>query len=85
MVLLATSWMDNKACSDSDVDFFPNELDKQAVESAKEICHSCPVRIDCLWWAINTETHYGIFGAATDSEREFLKYLLPVIQVRVAS
>lgn len=38
-------------------------------EQAKEICASCPVRVECLNYAIEQPEHYGVFGGMDPEER----------------
>lgn len=39
-----------------------------AAEAAKRVCWPCPLRNDCLEWALNARVD-GIWGATTDAER----------------
>ena len=40
--------------------------------AAKKVCRACPVRIDCLLYATETEQEYGVWGGATEPERRRL-------------
>lgn len=42
---------------------------QQDAAKAKEICAGCPVRFDCLNWALDTAQEYGIWGGMTRRER----------------
>ena len=67
-------------CAESDPDaFFPkdyfdDENGKSAASSyenergVKAICGECPLKLDCLTYAIKTGQH-GIWGGTTESER----------------
>jgi WhiB family redox-sensing transcriptional regulator len=59
------------ACKDTDTDLFFSEL-KSKVEKAKAICNSCPVKSECLEFALRDEIEFGIFGGATPQERKAL-------------
>lgn len=38
--------------------------------AAKQVCAACPVARECLTWALDTGQRYGIWGAATEQERD---------------
>jgi WhiB family redox-sensing transcriptional regulator len=44
------------------------EADK--IEQAKTICSVCPVRAECLTWAIKNRQYFGIWGGMTEEERK---------------
>ncbi len=75
----AAAWMDKARCKGIDPDLFhPDENDEDQVkvakkEKAKAICAECPVRLDCLEFAINKPEKDGIWGGATKDERDKLK------------
>lgn len=55
-------------CSQSDPDaFFPER--GQSAREAKRVCVACPVRIQCLEWALDNPEHFGIWGGLTEKER----------------
>jgi WhiB family transcriptional regulator, redox-sensing transcriptional regulator len=62
--MTARSWRDLAACLDvvsADYDpFFADSAELQA--EAIAICASCPVRDDCLTFAVRTGQQYGIWG-----------------------
>lgn len=71
-------WMKQASCRDEQGDlFFPHGSQTSKIEKAKEICRGCPVRLDCLKWALMTEATGGIFGGATDSERLMMVTIKP--------
>lgn len=61
----------NAECAGEDPElFFPD--DAQASEStarAKAVCARCPVRAECLKWAIDNRQTHGIWGGLDESER----------------
>ena len=66
-------WRERAACRDLDTDlFFPvgegPEAQAQA-DAAKMVCESCPVREECLTFALTTRQEAGIFGGMTEEER----------------
>lgn len=58
-------WHDDAECAkskykDSVPNFFANKPSQQW--AAKKICNSCPVKRDCLAWALNSRQIWGIWG-----------------------
>jgi WhiB family redox-sensing transcriptional regulator len=54
-------WHDQAACRGLDPDmFFPERGDSGA--EAKGVCEGCPVRLDCLEWALETNQIAGVWG-----------------------
>jgi hypothetical protein len=49
--------------------FFVGEEKINLVEKAKAICKRCPVKVECLCFAIREQIPYGIYGGQTASER----------------
>lgn len=68
-----TEWTDQAACRDHDPElFFPvSETGPGArqAERAKAVCATCPVRQQCLDFAVSNGLGHGIFGGMTPSER----------------
>ena len=44
------------------------EADK--IAEAKRICDMCPVKMDCLTYAVETRQFFGIWGGLTEDERK---------------
>ena len=70
-------WRHHAACRDEDPElFFPlSEIGPGArqVDRAKAICGRCPVRAQCLEYAIDNGLDHGIFGGTTETERRTLR------------
>jgi WhiB family transcriptional regulator, redox-sensing transcriptional regulator len=67
-----TSWRQHAACRDLDTNvFFPLSDDEAA--PAKAVCATCPVREDCLEFALATRQSDGVWGGLTESERRRLR------------
>jgi len=66
-------WRTRAACRDEDPElFFPvSEMGPGArqVARAKAVCASCPVRAECLAYALDAGLDNGIFGGLTERER----------------
>ena len=65
-------WRQAAACRGLDTAvFFPaNEED---VGPAKAVCERCPVREQCLEWALATRQNDGVWGGLTETERRRLR------------
>lgn len=70
------SWMDTALCRGLDVNiFFCSPADEDDVAYAKSFCQRCPVRQDCLEYALATQSRgsatddLGVWGGLTHSER----------------
>ena len=64
-------WVVFSACRDKDPDlFFPDA--RSDTKEALAICASCPVRVDCLEYAIETDVRFGVWGGLTDKQRRRL-------------
>ncbi|GAB3571671.1 WhiB family transcriptional regulator [Amycolatopsis endophytica] len=72
----AINWHARAACRDEDPElFFPvSEMGPGArqVARAKAVCASCPVRAECLAYALDAGLDNGIFGGTTEQERRSL-------------
>jgi WhiB family redox-sensing transcriptional regulator len=70
-------WRKLAACNGCDVElFFPVGVTGPAVdqiEAAKAVCNHCPVRTDCLDFALATNQECGVWGGASEEERRRLR------------
>ncbi|HEX2048812.1 MAG TPA: WhiB family transcriptional regulator [Acidimicrobiales bacterium] len=71
------AWRDGAACKDSHPElFFPIGSTGDALEeiaAAKAICRSCPVRRECLAFAVETNQESGVWGGLSEDERRPLR------------
>ena len=73
----STDWHDQAACVGEIPDLFsPNEhggdsFDRYLIKEAKVVCAQCPVRAQCLEWALDSDNRveHGIWGGTTARER----------------
>jgi len=72
-------WQYDAACrgEDSDLFFAPNYFEKKDKKDAREaqakgICMRCPVRLECLEYALRTREPHGIWGGLNEFERKAL-------------
>jgi len=70
-------WWSLAACQSADPDlFFPISVAGPArvqVERAKAVCAGCPVRSDCLRYALAAGPLQGVWGGLTEEERRLLR------------
>ncbi|MER5784699.1 WhiB family transcriptional regulator [Streptomyces mobaraensis] len=69
-------WRQYAACTEEDPDlFFPIGTGAPALaqaEGAKSVCARCPVREECLRWAVETRQEYGVWGGTSEGDRREL-------------
>ena len=70
-------WRLRAACRDQDPElFFPlSEMGPGArqADRAKAVCARCPVRAECLEYALDNGLDHGVFGGTTETERRALR------------
>ena len=65
-VLSPRVWQTGRpACVGLGVDMFYGSATKKVLE----ICRACPVRLECLQWALDNEDEHGIQGGVTSVDR----------------
>lgn len=64
------SWMAYGECRNEDPDAL--FVTGAAQQEAKIICRPCPVKIQCMLFALATKTPYGVWGGLTERERRAL-------------
>lgn len=73
------TWWDGAACrgQDASVFFAPSYFEKREEKLAREaiaksICARCPVRLECLEYALATREPHGVWGGLNEMERRAL-------------
>ena len=70
-------WRTTAACRDTDPDlFFPVGQTGPAIThiaSAKAVCDTCAVQVECLEYALMTNQDAGIWGGLTEDERRKIR------------
>jgi WhiB family transcriptional regulator, redox-sensing transcriptional regulator len=73
------SWQHYAACRGADASHFfaPNYFEKRSQKNAREalakaLCVRCPVRVDCLEYALEIREGHGIWGGLNEMERRAL-------------
>ncbi len=80
-VVLPGDWTAWAACRAEDPElFFPIGTTGPALheaEEAKAVCAHCPVRNECLDWALRVGEAHGVWGGTTPEERRWLRRSRP--------
>ena len=62
------AWMQHGRCRGAKpTEFFPS--DGMGVEIAQRVCDGCPVRVECLEYALLHRIEHGVWGGASERER----------------
>ena len=65
---METNWMGKGKCREMPPStFFPS--DGVGVDVARQICQECPVRVQCLEYALENRIDHGVWGGASERER----------------
>gem|GEM_PF-237865 len=71
------TWRRSALCRDTDPElFFPIGTTGQAllqISRAKEVCCECPVKFECLDFAMETNQDTGIWGGTSEEERRQMR------------
>lgn len=66
-----TDWMATGNCADKPPSlFFPS--DGVGVEVARRVCEDCPVKAQCLEYALTNRIDHGVWGGTSERERRRL-------------
>ena len=72
-----TWWIEQSRCVDEDPElFFPIGTTGPAIEQtarAIEVCRTCPVRTECLEWALDTCQDAGVWGGLGEEDRREIR------------
>lgn len=69
---IAAEWEELAACRDADQKLFFPEHGNESTVPAKRICRGCPVRPECLEYALANDEQFGIWGGLSERERRRL-------------
>jgi WhiB family redox-sensing transcriptional regulator len=65
-------WQERALCAQTDPEaFFPEK--GGSTREAKRVCLVCPVRAECLEYALEHDERFGIWGGLSERERRKLK------------
>lgn len=67
-------WMDQALCAQVDGDlWYADKGDWPTTIKAKVICRKCPVRVQCLDYALSNNETFGVWGGMTPQQRRDLR------------
>jgi WhiB family redox-sensing transcriptional regulator len=67
-----TDWLNRAKCKDMDpAIFFPS--DSIGVRVAQTICAECPVKAECLEYALDDGVDHGVWGGTSERERRRIR------------
>jgi WhiB family transcriptional regulator, redox-sensing transcriptional regulator len=71
--LLRPHWMHRAACRGQGFDawFSTDEMEEEA-DAARRVCAGCPVRSECLDYALDGPIRHGLWGGLSPEERAAL-------------
>ena len=71
------TWAAQAACATVE----PDQLFGKGAEQrdARSLCFACPVRMECLAEALNSESSFGVWGGLTERERRALLRRFPEV------
>lgn len=69
--IIAQDWRDEAVCAQTDPELWFPEKGGSATQ-AKGVCGGCPVRAECLQWALANGETDGIWGGLTPGQRKKL-------------
>lgn len=65
-------WMERGLCAQTDPEaFYPDK--GGSTRAAKTVCVGCPVRGECLDYALARDERFGIWGGTSERQRRALK------------
>jgi len=67
--LFGHAWRDQALCADHPNPALRFADNARGMKAAMVICRSCPVRTECLDWAVSTGQNEGVWGAMTPKQR----------------
>ncbi len=71
-------WTARAACREAAADAL--FVEGAAQRRAREMCHGCEVRIECLVDALDSRVPYGVWGGMTERERRALLRSRPDVE-----
>jgi WhiB family redox-sensing transcriptional regulator len=72
LLLEPPAWFIDALCAQVDNDiFFPDK--GESTRAPKSICAACPVRNECLEYALTHNERYGVWGGLSERERRQLR------------
>lgn len=76
------AWLDDSACADEELSTFFGGKGGNG-EAAKKVCSGCPVRVQCVTHAYESEAEDGIFGGLSPSQRRGMDLATALVFITV--
>lgn len=68
------AWMEHAECRGLDPAMFhPDRGDMETFRRAVEVCEDCPVRAECLDWALTVPEVFGVWGGRSEKARQKMR------------
>jgi len=68
------AWMEQALCAQVDPDlFYADKSDWSMTIKAKLVCRECPVRAQCLSYALENNEVFGVWGGMSPTQRKDLR------------
>lgn len=71
-------------CDGYSEEFYADSEDRMSLKMAKFICAQCPIKQECLDYAMAAQEEYGVWGGLTAEERKWFYHELKKMKRRVA-
>ena len=75
---MSDEWMSRGTCRiDKTIPpdtFFPGKNEPQKLKKAREVCSICPVKEECLDYALSNYILHGIWGGTSERQRRSMRY-----------
>jgi WhiB family redox-sensing transcriptional regulator len=65
-------WQFRALCAQTDPDLYLNDKGG-SVRTPKTVCARCPVRGECLAYALENDERFGVWGGLSEGERRLLR------------
>lgn len=66
------AFMSEGLCAQTDPEAFFPEKGKSG-RDAKAVCQLCPVRVECLVYALDHDERYGVWGGTNPRQRDAMR------------
>ena len=73
-------WINDAACRGLESDLFFPDKQVRVANEIRTVCNSCPVRWQCLDWALDNHIKDGWWGGKSPTERRKLKRRQPRLE-----
>jgi hypothetical protein len=71
----APDWM-AAGCRTADPEEWYPEGSSRPSKAVQRICADCPIRAECLAWALERDERFGVWGGATPADRTHVRRVL---------